>query len=696
MTALLVALIVAAEPVLPEEGSPWAPGLLRQDARGSAPSANHDDAKICGSCHMDVAAQWKTSAHAFASFNNPLYRVAVERTRSEVGFGASRMCAACHDLALLTSGGMDQPIAPDDPRGHAGVSCTSCHSATHASLDGNGSLTLRADSALPETVEAATVKNHTDRVASPLLRTAALCGGCHRSFLGEKTGNASAFFGMDDFGAWQKSAWNHSTAERPDSVTAQDCRGCHMPKEPALLGDVAAKQGKITSHRFLGSHTTLAAMRGDPETVRRVQDFLKDSVRIAISGARLEGGGFVEVPSTLPVKGGEAFEVDVVIFNERVGHRFPGSVMDNQGTRLEVELVSASGRVLAVSDQHQLRSEVVDVTGEPVHERQTHRFVSAVWNHTVPSRDARAVRVGFEVPMSLGPAEWPLSLRARVVHQTRLPELGALACRDASTARGRAFLEASQTLLGTRVDPCVDAPKTIVAATELRFDGHSKPTFDDAWRRALALSVSLQEYLGDAEQAFATARALASSSDEIGRATWGLAMVAGRRGQTDDALKRLGEAETLLGRTAATWKTRGDIYAQVWRWPQAAEAYTQAAALAPEDVTVWQQLAMSEASAGRYAQALTAAQKGIALFPRDADCLRVQALALAQLGAPKAVRERSLAAALQWRLPDDGPAAKGKCSKRIVGCADRRNPVPRYQAVPTGPLAARPSGVPLP
>jgi hypothetical protein len=690
MTALVLAIVLAAEPVLPEDRSPWAPGLLVQDGKGAAPSASHEESTVCGSCHVDVAAQWKTSAHAFASFNNPLYRVAVERTRSEVGFAASRMCAGCHDLALLTSGGMDQPIAPGDPRAHAGVSCTSCHSATHATLDGNGSLTLRSDTALPETIEAATVENHRQRVVSPVLRTAELCAGCHRSFLGAQTGNASAFFGMDDFGAWQKSAYNHSTAERPDAVIAQDCRGCHMPKEDAVLGDVAAKKGKITSHRFLGSHTTLAAMRGDADTVRRVQDFLKDSVRVEISGARTSGGPFVETPSALPLSGGAGFEVDVVVFNERVGHRFPGSVMDNQGTKLEVELVSASGRVLAVANQHELRSEVVDVTGEPVHERQTHRFVSAVWNHTVPARDARAVRIGFEVPLALPKTEFPLSVRARVVHQTRLPELGALACRDGATDRGRAFLESASALLGQRLDPCVEAPRTVVATQTLTFDGKTTPRFDPAWRRALALSVSLQEYLGDAEQAFAQARALSTSKEQEGRALWGLASIAGKRGQTDAALQFLSEAEARLGQTAATWKTRGDVYAQVWRWPLASEAYAQAAALAPDDVTVWQQLAMSEASAGRYPQALAAAQRGIALFPRDADCLRVQALSLIQLKAPKAVQERSLAAALQWRVPDEGPAAKGRCSKRIAGCADRRNPVPTYQAASAGPLAAGP------
>lgn len=68
MVLSLVATILAAEPVLPVDQSPWAPGQLSQDQRGKAPSANVDDVKVCGSCLMDVAAQWRTSAHALASF----------------------------------------------------------------------------------------------------------------------------------------------------------------------------------------------------------------------------------------------------------------------------------------------------------------------------------------------------------------------------------------------------------------------------------------------------------------------------------------------------------------------------------------------------------------------------------------------------------------------------------------------------
>src|SRR5580704_7067873 len=48
------------------------------------------ETESCAGCHADAAAQWQSSAHAFASFNNPVYRVAVDRFRATVGRDASR------------------------------------------------------------------------------------------------------------------------------------------------------------------------------------------------------------------------------------------------------------------------------------------------------------------------------------------------------------------------------------------------------------------------------------------------------------------------------------------------------------------------------------------------------------------------------------------------------------------------------
>lgn len=680
MITLLWILAVAPPVVLPDETAPRSPGQVRVQGKDIViPSANFTDAKNCGSCHADIAAQWKTSTHALASFTNPIYRVSIDKLREDRGTAPSRMCGACHDLALLTAGAMDEKvIAAEDPRSHAGVSCTTCHSTVHTTRDGNGSLTLRADQVFPSAPEESTLEKHRARVASAELRTAELCGSCHRSFLTDSTGNPSAFFGMDDYGAWQRSAWAGNTAERPDHVAKQDCRTCHMPREAAVLGDVAAKNGTVPSHRFLGAHTTLAAMRGDAAQVARLQAFLEKSATIDVAAVKVNDEAWSMPAEAAKPVAGDVIDIDVVMFNERTGHRFPGGVLDNQGTRLEVTIRTAKGEVIAVSDEHEVRAQVVDAQGQPVQRRETHEFITAVWNHTVPSRDARVTRVRATVPSSLPADAFPLKVEARLTHRARSDEMMKAACDELKTPRGKAFQVASLAQTGAKLDPCVVQPVTIIDRAEVSLIGiASKDTWLRSYRRGLGLSVGLQEYLDEAEVAFEHARGLALGED-VGLAHWALGQLAGKRGQLPRALEHLKAAEKVLGPTAAILKARGDAYGQVWKWKEAAAAWSSALKLAPLDLALWQSVAMAESSVGRYSQALTAAQGGLALHPRDGDCLRVQALALQHLGQPSDV---ALEAALKWRVPDDGPRAKALCSAKVPGCAQRRNPVPVYQAV---------------
>ncbi len=680
MTSLILLLLSVVPPqVLPDETAPRAPGQVRVQGNDLViPSANFTDARNCGTCHADIAAQWKTSTHALASFTNPIYRVSIDKLRQDRGNAPSRMCASCHDLALLTSGGMEAAeITAEDPRSHAGVSCTTCHSAVHATRDGNGSLTLRADEVFPSRPEESTLEKHRARVASTTLRTAELCGACHRSFLTDETGNASAFFGMDDYGAWQRSAWSGSTAERPDHVANQDCRTCHMPREAAVLGDVAAKKGTVPSHRFLGAHTTLAAMRGDSAQVARLQAFLERSATIDVAAVKVNDESWSMPAEAARPNAGDVIDIDVVVFNERAGHRFPGGVLDNQGTRVEVTLRTAKGGVLAISDEHEVRAQVVNAKGEPVQKRETHEFVTAVWNHTVPSRDARITRVRALIPPGLPAEAFPLRVEARLIHRARSDELMKAACDELKTPRGKAFQVAALKQTGANLDPCVAQPVTIIDRAEVSLLGiASKDTWLRSYRRGLGLSVGLQEYLDEAEAAFEHASGLATGED-VGVTRWALGQLAGKRGQLPRALEQLKAAEQVLGPTAAILKARGDAYGQVWKWKEAAAAWSAALKLAPTELALWQSVAMAEASVGRYPQALVAAQGGLALHPRDGDCLRVQALALQHLGQPSEV---ALEAALKWRVPDEGPRAKAQCSAQIAGCAQRRNPVPLYQA----------------
>ena len=99
------------------------------------------DVDSCATCHPDAAAQWATSAHSFASFGNPLYRVNVELARTELGKDASQHCGGCHDMPLMVDGLMTgtAPIEATDLRAHSGVTCALCHGVKSVTKDGNGS-----------------------------------------------------------------------------------------------------------------------------------------------------------------------------------------------------------------------------------------------------------------------------------------------------------------------------------------------------------------------------------------------------------------------------------------------------------------------------------------------------------------------------------------------------------------------------
>jgi hypothetical protein len=80
-------------------------------------------------------------------------------------------------------------------------------------------------------------------------------------------------------------------------------------------------------------------------------------------------------------------------------------------------------------------------------------------------------------------------------------------------------------------------------------------------------------------------------------------------------------------------------------------------------------------SAGEPEAALDATARGLLLQPRDADMLRVQALALEALGAGEAETERAKSAFAAFRPPDDAPQVRAGCSKTVPGCALERIPV---------------------
>ncbi|MEO7097219.1 MAG: multiheme c-type cytochrome, partial [Polyangiales bacterium] len=470
----------AREPVppLPEARIPRAPGKHAPSLVAFAATTAHgeqtageqlSDVDSCATCHPDAAAQWSSSAHSFASFGNPLYRVNVERLRAEMGKSQSQHCGGCHDLPLLADGMMtsNAPIPAEDLRAHSGVSCRLCHGVKSATSDGNASYVWDPTTIdAPQLGNATSIAKHKKQVTTKL--DAGLCASCHRGFLSPDMDLPVHLVGVDEPGQWRSSAFTGNGLARMDKVEQQNCIQCHMERTPASVNELGAKQGTIASHRFVGGHTWMASMRGDSEQLELTQAKLAGAASIDVAGARVIAAG-APGPWHLPADGapvvaGTQLELDVVIRNLLVGHRFPGGILDAQDTWVEVEVADRRGRRLASSglthatdatdqDTHVLRTLVVDVDGRVLDEHEISKFRGQVATLTIGPREAQAVRYAFSVPATLSPSQLPLSVTARLRHRSRTLQMQHIVCKEARTKVGKAFIKGAQGARDIALDP---------------------------------------------------------------------------------------------------------------------------------------------------------------------------------------------------------------------------------------------------
>ena len=667
--------------LLPRPGGRFAPALTELSEGG--PSGHVlADTDTCAACHPDVAAQWQASAHALASFNNPIYRAGVERFRAALGNERSRFCAGCHDPALLVDGAIDHPVDPRDPRAHVGVTCRTCHGIDRATFDGNGSYRLaEADLALPDPRDSASVARHRASVARPALRSGELCASCHRAFLDDATGHPVHFAGTDDVGPWLASPHGGSERRLDDPLPARACAECHMPREPATRGDLAAKAGAVASHRFPGGHTWLAAMRGDEESLAAARRLLEGAVRVDVAALTHEDGRRDLPAEAAELAPGERVVLDLVVRNLSVGHRFPGGTRDAQDTRIEASVAAADGRILAATrDPHVLRAGVLGDDGRPRDAREVEDLRVAAFDHTIAPRDAIVTRVAFTVPADLPPAAWPLRVDARVVHRSRTPELADQTCREGLTKIGRDFTRAAAARAG-RLDPCAPPPATVVAAAALELGPGARLAPDlPTWRRLYELGLGLHGDVQERQELarLALERALDGARREVdpraeAMVLAALAEVAAAQGRADDALALADQVAALLPEHPAADGLRALALAAVWRWPRSLAPLARLTAALPHDPRAWVQRAIAAGSAGVAEEALAAARAGLRLAPRDPDLLRVQALALRDLAASD--HAAALAAYLAHRPADEAPRLRSRCSREQPGCARERLPV---------------------
>ncbi len=709
--------------VLPGAPGVFGPSLMALAGHGvdgvAIDGDNLSDVDTCATCHPDVADQWSASAHSFASFNNPIYRVNVELARRELGHTQSQHCGGCHDISLQVDGLMAAAapgaIPPDDLRAHSGVTCRVCHGIDAASSDGNGSYVLaRAPLSTPDLDDPASVEQHRVDVTVKAL-DAELCVSCHRGFLSPDLDVPAHLAGIDEPTFWRGSAYTGSGVGRVDQVKPQTCIDCHMAPVDAGADEYGAHAGRVASHRFAGGHTWMAAMRGDAVQREAVAAQLRGAASIDIAGALVPevagagpAGGISSAAGRwylpadgAPVAAGTRVELDVVLRNLAVGHRFPGGVNDIQDAWIEVEVTDARGRRIAASglrhatdvddeDTHVLRSYVVDDDGVLHEEHALPRFRGLIANHTIAARDAVAVRYAFDAPAGLAASALPLRVDARLRHRSRTLRMQRAVCVGSATPEGRAFRRGTQAARDVDLDPCAPQPITEIAATTIWLgtgvdDAVARaaaagvaraPTWARLYEHGMALVAVIGERLDEPravlEAALAHVPAGADGDRPRAMILTQLAAVAGKQGRTDDALALIAQARALLpapGPPVLDFLA-ADALARVWRWEEAAVAAEAATARAPLNTLTWVMLARARGSLGDDRGALAAAQQGLAIAPRDPDLLRSQATALRALDP--ALADQALAAFERFRAPDALAQLRMACARASDRCARER------------------------
>ncbi|MHC4730367.1 MAG: multiheme c-type cytochrome [Planctomycetota bacterium] len=389
-------------------------------------------AETCRRCHPDTVAQWETSAHRFASFNNPFYRASVEKVRETVGKKPSQFCAGCHDPAIMLAGNMTKEIDPLTPESQAGLTCLACHAieSVHG-VTGNGNYHVADEKPSPYIGDSASsgflrfladqmTKSkptaHKRLFKKPFFETAEYCSTCHKVSLDVPINNYRYLRAQDEYDNWHDSGVSMNAARTfylP--AQAQSCRDCHMPLEEAPLGDVSAKDGKVRSHRFLAVNTALPYIRGDFETMRRAETFLRaDKLWIDVFALQYADGAMVRaIDRARPaLVAGEEVVFEVVVRNKGVGHTFPGGTNDSNQGWIDFRIADASGRELcrsgAIDEKgyvdetaHFYRVVMVRHDGSEADERDAQNFHVAAFTRVIGPGTADVARYGFRVPADL-------------------------------------------------------------------------------------------------------------------------------------------------------------------------------------------------------------------------------------------------------------------------------------------------------
>lgn len=619
-------------------------------------------AESCDRCHPDIVEQWSRSAHRFASFNNPFYEATINdmrenatesnewveehiehfpETADRVGMIKSKWCSACHDPALMLAGKMNLPVDRRTPEAQAGLTCLACHAIDHIhDHTGNGNYNIadeQEDPYLFATAPSGSLRSflhdlvlkakptvHKRQMKRPFFTKSEFCATCHKVSLNVPVNNYRWLRGQNEFDNWHDSGVSLN-ASRTFYLPAikRECQDCHMPFEPAPLGDVSARDGKVRSHRFLAANTALPFVRGDEETVERIERFLQDeklSVDVfAVKTDRAHTPVMAVEKAGLTLAAGESFTVDVVVRNKGVGHTFPGGTNDSNEGWLEVSLLDERGKVIAISgfiqddghldpDAHLYKAIILDKAGRRISRRNAQDIHVNAFARVIGPGTADAAHFRFTVPEVL--AGQRVTVRARLLWR-KFDRLYTEFAYKANPAGFKGF------------DTCPDLPVTEIAADDVAFEvvdgvpASPRPTADAVdWMRYNDYGIGLL-LQGDTRGAVSAFDMVARVAPERIDGPRNLARVAIRDGNIAKGIEYLKQCEELKPADAQTAWFWGVALQEDGRYEQAVMAYVRVLEQFPEDRATWRNMGLAHRLNKQFELAIVAFDKALEIDPED-------------------------------------------------------------------------------
>lgn len=462
--------------------NPFAPGQVRTASGGFLHANQFPPASYCARCHPGVHGQWKESAHR-NSFREPFYKKNVDLFISEYGIEVTRHCESCHNPIALVSGALTTGSTLPRPFDDEGVTCAVCHSIRKVTwLEGVGSyelappvqLVAENGDSLPSRINDKMIvlkpELHKKAMMRDLYRTPEFCAVCHKSSLPKQIEDYKWRRAFSTYDEWQVSSHSNESVLPFYKKPRNTCQTCHMlPAEVAW--DVAAKGGRVASHRWAAANTAIPTFYGYKTQLEAVEQFLKGRLNVDIftlqkgpayptqqlatdlitlrkgaAGPRVADGftsiDAINAPLPAPrqsdpplfapidkcefaLDAGETVTIGVVVANTGVGHLFPTELRDFFEPWLEFTVQQADGKVIYHSGflkkdgqldekAHVFQSVQVTRKAEWVRHHNIWDTRGRAYDNFIPPGRSELVRYQFTIP---GDTRGSLRITARVLYR---------------------------------------------------------------------------------------------------------------------------------------------------------------------------------------------------------------------------------------------------------------------------------------